>query len=76
MRVAELFAAAPPVLDTHTCFELLRQAELRGVTDARTFLLELRSWGVCGQWAVWRLRKVYNEYVQDHRDKLWVPLTA
>ena len=62
-------------LDPQVSFELLRQAEMRGVADARCFLLQVAAWGVCDAATVWRLRKVYNQG-RGRGDRLWVPLTA
>jgi hypothetical protein len=73
--VAELLAAAGNAIDSQVSFELLRQAELREVTQAREFLLALNSWHICDASVAWQLRKVYN--AGRPRDaKLWVPLTA
>lgn len=73
-HVSELLASANTTLDPAVRFELLRQAELRSVTDARTFLLEAASWNVCEAATIWKLRKVYNQHCDG--TKLWVPLTA
>lgn len=74
MQVAELLAIAGGELDPGTCMELLRQAEMREIADARTFLLELKHWNVCDLSVVWTLRRAYNT-TQEPRDRLWVPLT-
>ena len=71
MHVAELLVRTD-ALDSHTRFEVLRQAKLRQVQDARCFLLQVAAWGVCDSAAVWQLRKVYNRD-KEHRDRLWVP---
>ena len=73
--VPELLAAAGHVIDPQVSFELLRQAELRDVTQAREFLLALNSWHICDVSVTWALRKVYNAG-RSHDAKLWVPLTA
>lgn len=76
MQVAELLAiAGNGAVDPSTCMELLRQAELREIADARTFLLELKNWNVCDPAVVWTLRQTYNA-AHPHDDQLWVPLTA
>lgn len=74
LRVSELLlkahntrACQPPA-----CLTLLRHAEMRGVKDARTFLLQLPSWNVCPPNTVWALRSVFNG-LSSH--KLWVPIT-
>lgn len=45
---------------------------MRSVTHDRTFLLQLRSWGVCEADVVWRLRGIYNRQHPEH--KLWLLL--
>lgn len=74
MRVDELLGASG--VCPGTCMELLRQAELHKVTDARTFLLKLRQWSGSGgdMGVVWALRRAYNA-AHAPRDRLWVPLT-
>ena len=74
VHVSELLLQAQAVraCDPPACLNLLRHAELRGVKDARTFLLQLRLWNVCPQDTIWALRCVFNR-LSTH--KLWIPLT-
>lgn len=74
LSVAELLAGAAGVLDPALAFELLRQAELRGVSCARMFLLQLASWNLCDTAVVWKLRKLFNQTTTH--EPLWVPLAA
>lgn len=73
--VPELLAAAGHAIDPRLSFELLRQAELRDVTQAREFLLVLNSWHICDASVTWQLRKVYNAG-REQDAKLWLPLVA
>lgn len=71
MGVSELLAdVEPPVRAA-----LLRLAALHRVTDARTFLLRLRTWDACEPGVVWRLRRAYNAR-HAPADRLWVPLVG
>ena len=72
MHVAELLRRADGRISTTLSGELVRQAEMREVSDAREFLLKLASWQVCHADDVWALRTVFNS---DHTPPLWVPLT-
>ena len=72
MFVAELLRRAGELVDAPLSGELIRQAEMRGVSDARDFLLQLASWNVCSADTVWTLRCVFNKY---EASPLWVPLT-
>lgn len=75
MHVCELLleAQASNACPPPTCLALLRHAEMRGVKDARAFLLQLPGWDVCHSSTVWALRCVHNR--TSPQAKLWVPLT-
>lgn len=72
MLVAELLHRATGAIEPALSGELLRQAEMREVQDARTFLLHLASWKACSPNTVWALRTVFNAHDPS---PLWVPLT-
>lgn len=74
MRVDELLGQAH-FLSPGTRMELLRQAEMHKISDARTFLLALRKWTESRDLdVVWTLRRAYNaKHAPQYH--LWVPLT-
>ena len=72
MHVAELLRRADGLIAPTLSGELVRQAEMREVSDAREFLLQLAAWKVCHADDVWALRTVFNAH---RTPPLWVPLT-
>lgn len=74
MHVSELLLQAKTMqaCEPAVCFELLRHAELHGISSARVFLLHLAARHICPTDTVWALRTVFNS---TNADMLWVPLT-
>lgn len=75
MHVSELLLRAREAgVDHRDRVRLLRQAEWRGLTDARAFLLQLPKWDLqdLDKDVVWRLRALWNDAMPN--DRLWVPV--